>query len=311
MSSPILQRLLRKIDPADVPGSLVDRLKTSELTSLLLSVFAGKSRQQTAAQLLKEYERNRFVAPSGIDPLAFREMELSVLRAAVASGFEALECSPVCPLGTCSTVATVHQDKVLSAIRGLEVVADVTNVLALEISRRRRIAGREAPIHLCASHRHLRTQSFDLPGFTPHFQVISLVSGGRSSGERRFEEETLTSHLHFYRTLLCDRFGFSADDLFVELQLFDPAWRQSDWPTRLARELGPIPIRRKEREQEENEYYRGIRFKLYLRYRDLNLDIADGGLVDWSQQLLQDRKERMLISGLGTEFLYKLRRGEV
>jgi hypothetical protein len=38
-------------------------------------------------------------------------------------------------------------------------------------------------------------------------------------------------------------------------------------------------------------------------------EIADGGFVDWTQQLLENGKERMLISGFGLELLYKLRQG--
>jgi hypothetical protein len=36
------------------------------------------------------------------------------------------------------------------------------------------------------------------------------------------------------------------------------------------------------------------------------LEVADGGLVDWTQQLVQSRKERMMISGLGVERLATL-----
>jgi hypothetical protein len=32
-------------------------------------------------------------------------------------------------------------------------------------------------------------------------------------------------------------------------------------------------------------------------------EIADGGLVDWTQQLLGNHKERMLISGFGLQLL--------
>jgi hypothetical protein len=32
-------------------------------------------------------------------------------------------------------------------------------------------------------------------------------------------------------------------------------------------------------------------------------EIADGGLVDWTQRLVPSRKERLMISGLGVERL--------
>lgn len=36
-------------------------------------------------------------------------------------------------------------------------------------------------------------------------------------------------------------------------------------------------------------------------------EIADGGWVDWTQKLLENRKERLLISGVGLEWLYQMK----
>ena len=38
-------------------------------------------------------------------------------------------------------------------------------------------------------------------------------------------------------------------------------------------------------------------------------EIADGGLVDRTQQLPDDRKERLLIGGFGLDLLFRLRQG--
>ena len=35
------------------------------------------------------------------------------------------------------------------------------------------------------------------------------------------------------------------------------------------------------------------------------IEIADGGFVDWTQQLLGSKKERLLIAGFGMELLHK------
>jgi hypothetical protein len=40
-------------------------------------------------------------------------------------------CLPVAPLGACAIMGHASQNKVLSALRGTEVVADPTNVMAL------------------------------------------------------------------------------------------------------------------------------------------------------------------------------------
>ena len=39
------------------------------------------------------------------------------------------------------------------------------------------------------------------------------------------------------------------------------------------------------------------------------LEIADGGFVDWMQGLLENKKERFLISGLGIELINKFQQG--
>src|SRR6185436_7864770 len=100
---------------------------------------------------------------------------------AAAAEFEALELSPVAPLGACSTIAITHQNRVLSALRMTEVVSDPTNVLALECARRMR-AGHELPIHLVTSQRVVRAQPVPkLPGYAPHFRMFVLASGGREA----------------------------------------------------------------------------------------------------------------------------------
>ena len=57
---------------------------------------------------------------------------------AAAEQFEAVELSPLAPLGVCSVVGLASQNKIVSALRGTEVVSDPTNVLALECARRLR-----------------------------------------------------------------------------------------------------------------------------------------------------------------------------
>lgn len=48
-------------------------------------------------------------------------------------------------------------------------------------------------------------------------------------------------------------------------------------------------------------YYDRMCFKVFATASSERFEIADGGLVDWTQQLLQNRKERLMIGGLGVE----------
>ena len=56
-----------------------------------------------------------------------------------------------------------------------------------------------------------------------------------------------------------------------------------------------------EREQGRG-YYRTLCFHVNVRDPEGSfLQIGDGGFTDWTQQLVQSRKERLLVSGMGTE----------
>jgi hypothetical protein len=49
-------------------------------------------------------------------------------------------------------------------------------------------------------------------------------------------------------------------------------------------------------------YYVGACFHIYATNgAGIEMELADGGFTTWTQQLLSNRKERLLISGLGVE----------
>jgi hypothetical protein len=49
-------------------------------------------------------------------------------------------------------------------------------------------------------------------------------------------------------------------------------------------------------------YYSGVRLQMYARDQaGTDYFIVDGGFTNWTQQLLSNRKERLLISGMGSE----------
>jgi GNAT superfamily N-acetyltransferase len=53
-------------------------------------------------------------------------------------------------------------------------------------------------------------------------------------------------------------------------------------------------------------YYRGVSFNIDAELGGQVYSVADGGTVDWTQQLLSDRRERLLVSGIGTERVARL-----
>ncbi len=49
-------------------------------------------------------------------------------------------------------------------------------------------------------------------------------------------------------------------------------------------------------------YYRGATFGVSVA----GVEVVEGGFVDWTQTLLSDRKERLVVSGIGIELLARI-----
>lgn len=309
MSHKIVERILRETNHPDLLDVLVNQLSPTDLQSLLLEVYRQRAGQLSPGELLRQHQENRFVTPSQLSPqrlLDFDGLAFSLLP----PGFETIELSPVAPLGTCAGVATVNQNKVLSTIRNTEVCADPTNVMALECASRRRAlfdgkAFPAEPTKLCASQRVLRTQALPGPGFFAHFRVFSLCTAGRDSGSYQFEIASLIEQVQFYLHLYCEARlkGFTPGAVKVVFAAFDAAFVQT-LQTKIATPLAEAnPDVDFVFDQERTSgYYLTAGFQISISDASgTELFIADGGFTDWTQQLLSNRKERLLISGMGSE----------
>lgn len=328
MNTPLLDRIIAETGIPGIVEILSKRLAASDLNSLLLEVFSQKTTRATAAGLLRAYRQNRFVQPAELDYAAFAQFCLDWLKAAQATGFQPLQLSPVSPLGTCSVLGTVHQNKVVSALRGTEVVADATNVLALESVVRRQMQGFPVePAHFSAVHRHVRAQEIPKkPGHSAHFSILGLTSAGRDTGSFDFEKENLRRHIHFYKTYFEEKLGLAP----VKVRLKSLASESEE--NRLFQSVVSFlekneprwEIEVVESKQIEQEYYRRLQFKVVIpkpsggttvsRATTTNneeVEIADGGFTDWTQRLSGNHKERLLISGMGLELLFKMQNGSV
>jgi hypothetical protein len=250
------------------------------------------------------------VRPSALDPVFMLESELALMRLAARSGFTPLTLSPLAPFGSCSITGFTDQNKVVTALRGTEVVADATNVLALEAALKRRANDFDNnPIHYCAAHRHVRAQSFtEGKGFTAHFQVFCAVSAGRDQGNFLFEKQTLLKHLDLHtRFLLYEKIG----EVTVTVKALTQEGGSNPMATAIFDFL-PSAFRREgvtlkfiEVPLSDHRYYRDLRFSIDVDRNKSILNIGDGGFVDWPEKLTGNKKERMLTSGLGTELLWK------
>ena len=133
MSSDLTRKLLEKIGQPELLNLLSQGLTGSELNTLLLEVAREKIKATSAPSLLKKYRINRYVKPADLPVLALKKTELDLLTLFNTHGFEPIELSPLSVCGSCSVVAPADQNKILSALRGTEVLADATNAIALHV----------------------------------------------------------------------------------------------------------------------------------------------------------------------------------
>ncbi len=308
----ITSRIEREVGLPGLITALAEKIPASDLQSVLLEVHRRRAKARSPRQILREYEQGRFVRPSPLEAQKFHAWE-SVAWSHLPAEFEALDLSPVVPSGSVSALGPVSQDWVVSASRNLDVVSDVTNTLALECALRRRkvgrtAEGREKPVHLAASQRVVRAQHYDDPTQLSHFRLFALCSAGRDTGDLRFEREALTTHLRFYLPSLRAYLG-PAVDLQVTLRdLADPQVPRE--PIRQAAlqaasfDLGKVEWTWMTDHTDVPGYYREFRFLISARAPGEEwISLADGGPTDWTQKYLNNRKERLFISGLGSERL--------
>jgi hypothetical protein len=215
-------------------------------------------------------------------------------------GYEAIELSPLTPLGTVSSVAAVDPALVVHTVRAREVLSDSTNTLALLAAEQRHaLPGRDRPeMDFCASHRLVRPQLPQHEMHTAHFRVFAMVSAGRDTGSFSFELKKLREHVEYYITLIR---SFHAQ-VPVDVVLKEYAETGTDWDRWMhGIEGNLIHVMRHRISREDWSYYAPVQFNINVHSGEEILNVADGGVVDWTQKLLSDRKERLLISGFGTE----------
>jgi len=277
--------------------ALAERLPASALWSLLLDVVARRAARRTPADLLRQWERDGFTQPAAHDQRTLHALDGHLLAA--AADFEAIELSPVAPLGVCSVLGLGSQNRILSALRGTEVVADPTNVLALECARRLRREPHQV-VRLMTNHRCVRTQPFPKQaGFAPHFRLLCLVTAGHERKDQRFIPDELTHHIHTHLAALdrLEQHGYHFPDRHVRLLATDARAAMAD---RIAADCTGVTIERGP--LDGKPYYHGLRLTISARGPDGEAKpFIDGGIFDWVATLTANRKQLYIASALGTQ----------
>ena len=343
MPSKIVHRIERELGMAGLVDALASKLNASDLRSIMMEVFRARAAGVQAAGIWAQSARDPLMAPSTVSARDLMVFDSAAFQA--APEFVALDLSPLCPFAAASTLGGTSQNNVVTAIRNAEALGDPTIALALEAGRRRHSAD---VVRLCASHRVIRLQPFEAPGYSPHFRLFGLVTAGRDSGSFHFESLHLLEHVRVYLRLfrMLNGAGFAfqnplvefADMVAVEAALAAAGVtrdevRQSvrahrlggsqgflrergiampdvEYPQLASEVIAPLRDEFPEAQFRVNQqrleglgYYRSFTLRISpeapggTRY-----PIVDGGFTDWTARLLGSRKERLLISGIGSEF---------
>jgi hypothetical protein len=347
MPSRIAHRIERELGMAGLVDALATRLSASDLRSILMEVYRARAAEVEIAGIRAHADRDPLMSPSTVNARDLMAFDSVAFQA--ASEFAALDLSPVCPFSAASTLGGTSQNNVVTAIRNAEALGDPTIALALEAGRRRRSAD---VIRLCASHRVIRLQPFDVPGYSLHFRLFGLVTAGRDRGSFRFETAHLLEHVRVYlrifRILAPVGFTFQSpaveftdmiaveaalaaagvarDEIRNSVRAHRPGGSEcflrergiaalpdaphprleSDVIAPLRDEFPEARFRVNQQRLEGLGYYNSFALRITPQAPDGNrYPIVDGGFTDWTARLLGNRKERLLISGIGSEFACK------
>jgi hypothetical protein len=301
-----LERILRKLEKADLITLLVEGISGSDLNSLLLKVFSEKTKTSSPSDLLKRYRENRFVHPAKVDVLRLKQLEMDVLNIAAKHSSLPIQLSPVAPLGSTSVIGTVDQNKVISALRGTEVVSDATNLLAIHISDliKTNKNKREDFIRFCATHRHVRAQFFgDATEMLPHFHLFCMVTSGVDQGSYSFEKKSFWEHIKVYQSIFKTLFGSEIEIIFSERDGYKDNAGLVSRIINHGYELSMNVSVNTGEPNNKNQYYKGLQFTIKTVIDKKEYYIGDGGFVNWTQKMLGNKKERLLISAIGMDRL--------
>lgn len=296
----IIENVLEKAGNKNLINELTTRLSQSEITTFLLVLSKEMTNKNTPSDILSKYESNRFVKPSELNPIKVKKVEIMMLEMAEASGFISVLLSPASLLGSCSVIAKVDQNNVISATRGLELIADSTNMLAIYLAngiKNKTIDNTKSPVHLSATCRVTRGQMYKTDEFVPHFSLFTIVSSGKNTGSYGFEKDAIARHMQFYINYFEEKLGHK---LTVTLNVRNGYTDKIGFIDRIhchLRKIYPYTDFIMNVEETENSYYQGINFKITVE----GIELVDGGFVDWTQKLLGNKKERLLISGTGID----------
>src|SRR6266540_1054403 len=250
-ASPAEARVWRAV-PAPVRQALETGLPPTDLQTLLMTVARARARKVTAARVMQRWSQDRFVRPSSCDPRRLARLEAR-LWDLLPDRFAGVELSPVAPLGTCSALAPVDQHRIVSTVRGTEMLSDPTFA----------------------------------PGNAAHFRLFALVSSVRDRGSGRIQAELLIDHISFWQQALAELLPGAATRITVTVfghQVLAERLRDTIQP---AVSAGPRPVVEDPARSHGAGYYSGAAIGLRADADGRTVAVGDGGMTTWTAQLLR------------------------
>lgn len=301
LQHPAERRVSKALGDPEITHRLAG-LPGADLTSFLLAVMRERAQHVRAPELLRQYRDRRFVMASVVPLRALKHVEDAFLSQ-LPDMWEAVTLSPLAPFATHAATGGVSQDWVVSTVRGNEVAADPTNVLALEAALRRR-TDRARRLRLATIQRVIRGQSYRQTG-PSHFSLFALVTAGRDSGGHEFEASALAEQVVIHAAGVK-----AAGGRHVRVVLTD--WTDGDRESVLGHveqtvaRLDDVAVARDANRAEGRAYYQDVAFKIRASHGDDDFEVTDGGFTRWTSLLLSDRRERICISGSGLDRLARM-----
>ncbi|MGV9295820.1 hypothetical protein [Amycolatopsis sp. NPDC003676] len=305
---PAVSRVLRRSGNDTVLSLLAHELSGTDLTALLTEALRVRSGRVTASRVLRDYQERGFSTDDRMPLPALRAAE-DLLFGKLPQDFEVLSLAPILPFGAHSAVTSIGQSRVVATSRASEVSADPTVGLALAAAARRTGTRDENVVRLAASQRVARVIRVDGGrAITIHFQLFGMISAGRRGSGSRFGHEQICAHLLFVVAVLR-----AAGARAITIRLDPPAAGARVLAERVSARVSGAPdlavVIGDARPQGREPYYTGLSYKVFTGFGDEKMEVADGGLVDWTAKLLSDRREQTLVTGCGLERVAMVQQG--
>jgi hypothetical protein len=139
------------------------------------------------------------------------------------------------------------------------------------------------------------------PGYTPHFRIFALASGGIEAQDHAFTTGALERQI---RTMLAglgrlEDHGYGFGERHVALLATPERAALAD---RIAATLAGVTVQRKPL---EHAYYDGgLRYQIWVTSPDgARLPLVDGGAFDWLARLTSNRRAVYIASGAGSQLI--------